>query len=220
MDLESDTFTAEDFRSRAERRSLPIRSATHFGGSDGGLRGDHDLNPDMEWSWLPLEGLRPASVLVGIVDRPSDASVIFIQRAANLSTHAGQIAFPGGRVEKGDASPIDTALQEAQEEIGLEPDLVTPIGLLEPYRTRTGYRIAPILSIVAPDIALQADEREVADVFEVPLKFLMTAANHQRHSLEWEGRKRYFYAIHYGERYIWGATAGILRIMYERLYAE
>ncbi len=220
MDIKSGTFTAEDFRRRAERFSLPLTAAKKLAEDGDALRGDHDLNPDLAQSPPPYGGLRPASVLIGVVDREPGATVILTLRAPHLSAHAGQIAFPGGRCEDGDVTLIDTALREAYEEIGLEPERVTPIGLLEPYKTRTGYRIVPVLSIVSENIALHADEEEVAEVFEVPLAFLMTEANHQRHSLEWEGRRRQFYAMPYGERYIWGATAGILRIMYERLFAE
>jgi 8-oxo-dGTP pyrophosphatase MutT (NUDIX family) len=220
MNIKSGSFTADDFRRRAERFSLPLGAAASPLKDEAPFRGDHDLNPDLVHYPPPAGGLRPASVLVGVVDRQPGATVILTLRAANLSTHAGQVAFPGGRVEDGDATLIDTAMREAQEEIGLDPGHVTPIGLLEPYRTRTGYRIVPVLSVVSQDIGLSPDHREVEDVFEVPLEFLMTAANHQRHSLEWEGAKRLFYAMPYGNRYLWGATAGILRMMYERLYAE
>jgi 8-oxo-dGTP pyrophosphatase MutT (NUDIX family) len=145
--------------------------------------------------------------------------VILTLRADHLSSHAGQVSFPGGRADEGDASPVETALREAQEEIGLDPEKVTALGLLEPYRTRSGYRIFPVLALVSEDIALVPHEAEVADVFEVPLAFLMDEANHLRESRMWQGRERYFYAMPFEERYIWGATAGILRIMYERLYA-
>jgi 8-oxo-dGTP pyrophosphatase MutT (NUDIX family) len=220
INIKNGSFTAADFRRRAERFSLPLDAAAAPAKDAEIFRGDHDLNPDLVHFPPPAGGLRPASVLVGVVDREPGATVILTLRAANLSIHAGQVAFPGGRVEDGDATLIDTAMREAHEEVGLDPEHVTPIGLLEPYRTRTGYRIVPVLSVVSQDIGLSPDHREVEDVFEVPLEFLMTAANHQRHSLEWEGAKRLFYAMPYGNRYIWGATAGILRMMYERLYAE
>jgi 8-oxo-dGTP pyrophosphatase MutT (NUDIX family) len=164
--------------------------------------------------------LRLASVLIGVVDREPGATVILTLRSAHLPTHPGQVAFPGGRAEPGDATVVDTALREAHEEIGLAPSLVTPLGLLDGYRTGTGYRIVPVLSLVSQHFTPEPDEREVADVFEVPLEFLMNVGNHQRHSREWQGHMRHFYAMPYGERYIWGATAGILRLMYERLYEE
>ncbi len=220
MDIKHGSFTAQDFIARAERRALPLSAARDITSKSGGLRGDHDLNPDLAHFPEPAGGFRPAGVLVGIVDREPGPTVILTLRASDMPTHAGQVAFPGGRVDEGDASVVATALREAHEEIGLDPDLVTPIGLLAPYESRTGFRIVPVLSVVSERMVLQADEREVADVFEVPLEFLMTEANHELHSREWQGRQRHFYAMPYGERYIWGVTAGILRIMYERLYAE
>src|SRR5688572_15219645 len=220
MDMDRSSFTAEDFKRRAEDSALPLSAG--FEASDGGsafLRGDHDLNPDLaSWSGPP-GGFRPAAVLIGVVDREPGATVILTLRADHLSSHAGQVAFPGGRADEGDASPAETALREAQEEIGLAPEKVTPIAVLESYRTRSGYRIVPVLALVSEDMALIPHEGEVADVFEVPLAFLMDEANHQREARMWQGRERYFYAMPYEERYIWGATAGILRIMYERLYA-
>lgn len=220
MDMDRGSFTAEDFKGRAERFALPLSAG--FDGSGEGvalLRGDHDLNPDLAlWSGPP-GGFRSAAVLIGVVDREPGATVILTRRADHLSSHAGQVAFPGGRADEGDASPAETALREAQEEIGLAPEKVAPIALLEPYRTRSGYSIVPVLALVSEDMALIPHEGEVADVFEVPLAFLMDEANHQREARMWQGRERYFYAMPYEERYIWGATAGILRILYERLYA-
>lgn len=213
-------FTARDFTRRAEEFALPLGIALEPDIHADHERGDHDLNPDIAKLVMAAKMPRAASVLVGVVDRPEGATVLLTLRASHLSAHAGQIAFPGGRVEDGDQTVIDTALREAHEEIALDPEAVTPVGLLEAYRTRTGYRVKPVLCVISPDINLQADEREVADIFEVPLGFLMTAANHQRYCVSLEGKSRHFYAMPYGERYIWGATAGILRIMYERLYAE
>jgi 8-oxo-dGTP pyrophosphatase MutT (NUDIX family) len=220
MKTESGTFTAEDFKRRAAERSRPLADAPHLALSEASMRGDFDLNPQIPTPAPPAGGLRLAGVLVGVVDREPGATVILTLRAAHLPSHAGQIAFPGGRADPGDATIVDTALREAQEEIGLAPDLVTPIGLLDGYRTGTGYRIVPVLAAVLPKFTPQPDTREVADIFEVPLAFLMTGSNHQRHARQWQGHTRHFYAMPYGERYIWGATAGILRLMYERLYAE
>jgi 8-oxo-dGTP pyrophosphatase MutT (NUDIX family) len=220
METERGAFTAEDFRSRAAAHSRPLADAGEIALADVQSRGDFDLNPDVPRPALPPGGLRLASVLIGVVDRELGATVILTLRSAHLPTHAGQVAFPGGRADPGDATAIDTALREAHEEIGLAPSLVTPLGLLDGYRTGTGYRIVPVLSLVSPQFTPEPDEREVADVFEVPLEFLMTVGNHQRHAREWQGHMRHFYAMPYGERYIWGATAGILRLMYERLYAE
>lgn len=219
-DIKNTSFTARDFKRRAEALSLPLTHAADLLHDKIMRRGDHDLNPEFAHWPAPPEGLRPASVLVGVVDREPGATVILTLRSAHLSSHAGQIAFPGGRMDDGDVSLIHTALRETHEEIGLEPDSIKPLGLLDAYTTRTGFRIVPVLALVSEDMALEADEREVEDVFEVPLEFLMDAANHQLHSRLWQGKERQFYAMPYGERYIWGATAGILRIMYERLYAE
>lgn len=219
MGIESGAFTAEDFLRRAASRARPLAEAALLSEAAPFARSDFDLNPDMP-APMPDEGLRPASVLIGVVGREPGATVIMTLRAAHLATHGGQIAFPGGRVDPEDATIVDTALREAKEEIGLAPDFVTPVGLLDGYRTRTGFCVVPVLAAVSPGFTVHADENEVAEVFEVPLAFLMSVANHQRHSREWQGQLRHFYAMPYGDRYIWGATAGILRMMYERLYAE
>ncbi|WP_245297169.1 MULTISPECIES: CoA pyrophosphatase [Rhodomicrobium] len=220
MRIESGAFTADDFQRRAKAYARPVEEADSVARSEALGRGDYDLNPDLLGAPPPPGGYRAASVLIGIVDREPGATVVLTLRAEHLPTHAGQIAFPGGRVDPGDATVIDTALREAHEEIGLDRRFVTPLGLLDGYRTRTGFNIVPVLAVIAPAFSVAADEREVAEVFEVPLAFLMSVANHQRHSREWQGQLRHFYAMPYGERYIWGATAGILRMMYERLYAE
>lgn len=220
MDIKGGNFLTRDFRERVEMCAFPLTGAQQFASNAECGRGDHDLNPDFLQSGPADRELRPASVLIGVVDRGDAATILLTQRAAHLSAHAGQISFPGGRVDPCDETAVDTALREAHEEIGLAPSLVTPLGLLEPYRTRTGFRILPVLASVSSDLRLRADTREVAEIFEVPLDFLMTPSNHQRYSVKYEGKLRHFYAMPYGERYIWGATAGILRIMYERLYAE
>lgn len=220
MEIEEGTFTADDFRRRAAQRSRPLADAAEIVLTDAQSRSDFDLNPHVPRPPLPPGGLRLAGVLVGIVDREPGATVILTLRSAHLPSHAGQIAFPGGRADPGDSTIIETALREAREEIGLKPELVTPLGLLEAYRTGTGYRIVPVLALVSSRFTPEPDTREVAEIFEVPLAFLMSVGNHQRHAREWQGHTRHFYAMPYGERYIWGATAGILRLMYERLYAE
>jgi 8-oxo-dGTP pyrophosphatase MutT (NUDIX family) len=219
MDTHENPFTADDFRLRATAHGLPLLDPAIMAPSAPGVRGDHELNGGLLDSIAP-ESYRLAAVLVPVIDRPGEASVLLTRRSSELPSHPGQIAFPGGKMEETDETIVATALREAQEETGLDPALVKPVARLDTYHTRTGFRIVPILGVVSPGFTLAPDAREVEDVFEVPLQFLMTVANHQRHSREWQGKERYFYAMPYGDRYIWGATAGILRIMYERLYAE
>ena len=161
--------------------------------------------------------VRPAAVLIPVVDRPQP-TVLLTQRSAHLNDHAGQISFPGGKIDATDASPLDTALREAEEEIGLSREFVDPIGYLDLYGTSFGFRILPTLARVRPGFDLRINKSEVDDAFEVPLAFLMDPANHQVHSKEFRGIERSFYAMPFGERYIWGATAGILRVLYERIY--
>lgn len=180
------------------------------------LRGDHDGQP------VPLPapdeaGLKPAAVLVPLVARAEAVTVLLTQRAAHLAQHPGQIAFPGGKVDPGDAGIVAAALREAREEIGIEAEHVEPLGFLDPYLSSTGYRIVPVVGRLQPDVPLLANPDEVDATFEVPLAFLMDPANHARHQREWRGTMRHFYAIPFGERYIWGVTAGIIRNLYERL---
>jgi 8-oxo-dGTP pyrophosphatase MutT (NUDIX family) len=160
--------------------------------------------------------IRPAAVLIPVVDHPQP-TVLLTQRSAHLNDHAGQISFPGGKIDATDASPLDTALREAEEEIGLERKFVDPIGYLDLYGTSFGFRILPTVARIRPGFKLRISETEVDDAFEVPLAFLMNPANHQLHSKEFRGIERTYYAMPYEERYIWGATAGILRVLYERI---
>ncbi|TPQ39911.1 CoA pyrophosphatase [Bradyrhizobium guangdongense] len=161
--------------------------------------------------------VRPAAVLIPIIDRP-EPTVLLTQRAAHLNDHAGQIAFPGGKIDATDASPQDAALREAEEEVGLSRHFVEPIGYLDLYGTGFGFRILPTVARVKPGFELTINHSEVDDAFEVPLSFLMNPANHQVHSKEFRGMERSYYAMPFAERYIWGATAGILRVLYERIY--
>lgn len=156
------------------------------------------------------EDLIPAAVLFSIVLRDHEPSVLLTQRNPDLKDHPGQISFPGGRVEPQDVSPAATALREAEEEVGLDPARVEVVGYLPVYRTVTGFCVTPVVAIVKPPVDLRPDPGEVADVFEVPLSFLLDSANHQRCTTQFEGRQRDFYAVPYGDRYIWGATAGII----------
>jgi 8-oxo-dGTP pyrophosphatase MutT (NUDIX family) len=161
--------------------------------------------------------IRPAAVLIPVVDHPHP-TVLLTQRAAHLNDHAGQISFPGGKIDATDASPRDAALREAEEEIGLTQEFIDPIGYLDLYATGFGFRILPTVARVRPGFKLRVNEAEVDDAFEVPLAFLMDPANHQVHSKEFRGMARSYYAMPFAERYIWGATAGILRVLYERIY--
>jgi len=161
---------------------------------------------------------RPAAVLAPIVMRDSGLTVLLTQRASQMRAHSGQVAFPGGKVDPGETAG-QTALREAHEEIGLEPEFIEPLGWLDAYMTGTGFRIAPLVALVRPGFTVTISEQEVADVFETPLAFLMNPANHLLDEREWKGQRRRFYAMPHDGRYIWGATAGILRNLYERLYA-
>ncbi|WGR95662.1 CoA pyrophosphatase [Bradyrhizobium sp. ISRA443] len=161
--------------------------------------------------------VRPAAVLIPVVDRP-EPTVLLTQRSPNLSSHAGQISFPGGKIDATDTSPLDAALREACEEVGLKRDFIDPVGYLDLYGTAFGFRILPTVAKVRPGFALDINEAEVVDAFEVPLAFLMNPENHQIHTKEFRGMDRSYYAMPFAERYIWGATAGILRVLYERIY--
>jgi 8-oxo-dGTP pyrophosphatase MutT (NUDIX family) len=176
--------------------------------------GDDDLNPGLGRF---ASGLRHAAVLVPVIARAS-LTVLLTARTEHLPSHAGQIAFPGGKVETYDSGPLAAALRETREEIALDEAFIEPVGYLPPYRTGTGYIITPSVALVRPGFKLTANADEVADVFEVPLAFLMNEANHEIHSRVWSGTERHFYAMPYGERYIWGATAGIIRTLYRRLF--
>ncbi len=202
-------FTAEDFR----RRALIEREAP-----EEDFYGDHRLNPDFR-DLVVRPNLRAAAVMIAAVDYPEGASIILTQRTEKLRNHAGQVAFPGGRIDPEDASPEDAALRETEEEIGLERNRIEVLGRLPDYATGSGFRIAPVLGIVKPGFRLTINPDEVDAAFEVPLAFLMNPENHLQNSRLWQDRARYFYEMPYGERYIWGVTAGVIRTLYERLYA-
>ena len=162
------------------------------------------------------EEIRSAAVLVPVVERDDQLTVLFTRRTAHLHDHAGQISFPGGRAEASE-SPLDTALRETEEEIGLARQHVEPLGELSEYVTVTGYRVTPVVGLVRPPFELAPDDFEVAEIFEVPLAFLLDPANHQRNSVVYEGLHRHYYAMPYGQYYIWGATAGMLMNLYRFL---
>ena len=195
----------------AGRRSVPAEPV--FPDDITAERGDHALNLDM----MPDLPLKAAAVLVPLIERPDGLTVLFTQRTAHLRDHAGQISFPGGRVEADDASPLHTALRETEEEIGLAREHLEVLGYLPEYRTGTGFRVTPVVALVRPPFELALDSFEVAEAFEVPLSFLLDPANHQRHSLHYRGALRQFFAMPYGDYFIWGATAGMIRSLTERL---
>lgn len=182
-------------------------------------RGDHDLNPRDPGEVLEPLTLRPAAVLVPVIEHAGAPSVLLTRRADNLGNHAGQVAFPGGKIEPGEL-PAEAALREADEEVGLKADFIEVAGFLDTYETGTGFRILPVVGLVRPGFTLQIHDGEVAEIFEVPLAFLMNPKNHERHSAVWRGRKREYYAMPYNGHYIWGATAGMLKNMYDRIFSE
>jgi len=211
-------LSAQDFFARVrERLTLDVPA----GLTDPGVtpkRGDHDVDPVMEKIAL-VRPIRPAAVLVPVVDH-KQPTVLLTQRAQHLPDHPGQVSFPGGKIDKSDADPTHSALREAYEEIGLDDGLVEPLGYLDLYMTTLGYRIVPVIARVKPGFSLTLNTAEVDNTFEVPLDYVMDIANMQRHSREWNGMTRHYYAITFGERYIWGVTAGILRNLYDRIYRE
>jgi 8-oxo-dGTP pyrophosphatase MutT (NUDIX family) len=217
--LSDPRLTETGFRSAAAERLDANPSEAIFDPRTGKAwgRGDWDLNPELLADFAAMPPARPAAVLVGIVAR-EELMVLLTQRTSDLPTHAGQIAFPGGKLEPHDPGPVEAALREAEEEIGLGADFVEPLGFLDGYRTGTGFTVAPVVAMIRPGFRLAPDPREVADVFEVPLAFLMDEANHHKHTREWKGRDRHYYAMPYGERYIWGATAGMLKNLHQRLF--
>jgi len=209
-------ITGRDFFERARSRltlDVPPALTDH---SAPATRGDLDLDPDL-WARAGVTATRPAAVLVPVIDRP-EPTVLLTLRTAALSSHAGQIAFPGGKIEPSDASPLAAALREANEEVGLDRRCAEPIGYLDLYLTFSGFRILPTVARVDPSFKTSLNRTEVDDAFEVPLAFLMDVQNHALHSRDWKGVVRHYYAMPFGERYIWGVTAGILRNLYERIY--
>jgi len=178
---------------------------------------DFDLTPD-GWSGVSIDPPKPAAVLIGLIEREHGLNILLTRRADTLRSHTGQVALPGGRQDPGER-PVDTALREAQEEVGLEPRFVTPVGLSTPYHTGSGYLITPVVAIVRHGFALTANPGEVADIFETPFSFLMDPANYQEQERALpNGELRRFYGTTHEEQYIWGATAGILRALRQRLY--
>jgi len=209
-------LTASDFFARVGRRLTLAVPAGLTDPSVTPTRGDHDADPVMR-KIAEVRPIRPAAVLVPIIDHP-EPTVLLTQRAQHLPDHAGQVSFPGGKIEKDDVDPCASALRETHEEIGLDRAHIEPLGYLDLYMTTLGYRIVPVIARVKPDFTLKLNTAEVDATFEVPLAFLMDQSNLQRHSREWQGMTRHYYAITFGDHYIWGVTAGILRNLYDRIY--
>jgi len=185
-------------------------------GGAGVVRSDFDLDPDN--APVAEAPLKPAAVLIGLVEHPNALSVILTRRSDTLRNHTGQVALPGGRCDPGEP-PWRTALREAEEEIGLDPSRVTLAGLSTPYRTGTGYHITPVVGFIPPGFILTVNPDEVADVFETPFAFLMDPANYEQHVRKIPaGVTRRFYGMTWEDHFIWGATAGILRALHDRLY--
>lgn len=184
-------------------------------------RGDWDLAPGTaaEAADRLTRTLRPAAVLIPVLDRPEGASVLLTRRSDALASHGGQIAFPGGRLEPGETA-VEAALREAWEEVGLPPADVEPLGLIESYETVTGFQVTPVVGWVRPGFAPVLQAAEVAEVFEVPFDWLLDAANHRRDGMDWRGAWREYWAMPFGDRYIWGATAGMIRALHARLSAR
>ena len=192
----------------------PLQDTAVTGGQ---RKSDFDLSPG-GWAGMSTEPPRPAAVLIGLVEREAGLTVLLTRRADTLRSHTGQVALPGGRQDEGER-PWETALREAHEEVGLEPHFVHLLGLSTPYETGSGYLITPVVGFVRAGFTLTANPHEVADIFETPFGFLMDPSNYEeREGRAPSGELRRFYATTHDEKYIWGATAGILRALHERLY--
>jgi 8-oxo-dGTP pyrophosphatase MutT (NUDIX family) len=203
-------FNEAEVRARAGRLRPTPPDVTGFS--------DDDLNPAARMI-APGETPRPAAVLVPLILRRPELTVLLTRRTAQMARHAGQVAFPGGRLDAGETA-VMAALREAEEETGLARAFVETLGFLDAYHTVTNYFVTPVVALVREGFTLTPHGGEVDEVFEVPLRFLMTPANHQQHSRDWNGKTRHYYAMPYERHYIWGATAGMLRALYLRLYGD
>lgn len=194
-----------------------IRAAIALPSAD--MRSDFDLNPEVKAAQLDLHNQRRAAVLCAL--RPGDTgfSVVLTERATHLNQHAGQVAFPGGKIDERDRSATAAALREAEEEIGLPVAAVEVLGTLDDYLTSTGFRVTPVIGVIPSNWEANPDPNEVEAVFEPPLDFLMAPVNRERHHRDWNGTRRYYYAMPWQGHYIWGATAGMLKLLSDRLAA-
>ncbi len=207
--LQNADFTAEDFRRRA---------LAHRYSPEEDDYGDHVLNPASR-EFILNRDLHEAAVLIPVIDRREGATVLLTQRTEHLRNHSGQVAFPGGRIDAEDGTAEKAAIRETHEETGIEEKHIEIVGRMPDYVTGSGYRINPVLGVLDPGFVLDPNPHEVAVVFEVPLSFLMNPDNHQRESRMWQGKERFYYSMYYDGHRVWGVTAGIVRSLYERLYA-
>lgn len=203
-------FSAADFRERVARQPA-IQAGDDYG--------DHRFNPGHPRLATARKALRDAAVLIPVVDHGREASLLLTKRSERLRNHSGQVAFPGGSIDASDPSPEFTALRETWEEVGLGKDFVEVVGRMPDYVSGSGYRIVPVLGVVRPGFSLHLNPEEVDAAFEVPLSFLMDPANHRRDSRMWNDLEWFFYEMPYDGQRVWGVTAGIIRTLYERLYA-
>jgi len=178
--------------------------------ADSARRSDFDLNPGFRADVDVSRPIRNAAVLIPIIERPDELTVLFTRRTEHLTNHAGQVSFPGGRAEDIDDGPVATALRETEEEVGLHRSFVDVVGALGPYETVTRFMVTPVVGIVSPGFELKIDPNEVAEVFEVPLAHLLNPINQEKRSREWKGQTRYYFQVSYNGHRIWGATAGMV----------
>ena len=212
-------ISPEDILARLQAPRKTTRRASPLSAEEQALlaerpRGDHDLNPEF---FDPARSLTPAAVLVPLVLREREPAILLTRRTDHLRDHAGQISFPGGRLEECDAHAEACALRETEEEIGLHPRHIELLGRLDVYLTRTGFEVTPVVGLVRPPFDLELDSFEVASIFEAPLSFFLNQENRRLHSRVWQGKERHFYVYPYQEHFIWGATAGMLANLAEIL---
>ncbi|MFZ1813579.1 MAG: CoA pyrophosphatase [Rhizobiaceae bacterium] len=205
----TDQMTSEHLRQLVRQKLNPLPDEHD---------GDFRLNPEFQ-QWVYSRAVKPAAVLIPVFDRADGLSVLLTRRHEQLKSHSGQVAFPGGKIDAEDASAEAAALREAHEEVGLEHRFAEVIGRLPDYYAGSGYRIAPILALIDPAARLSANPEEVDQIFEVPLAFLMDPANHRQGSREFQGKQRYYLEMPYGDHFIWGVTAGIIRCLHDRVFA-